>query len=99
MALETGVYIDGGYLTKPARVVLDREGASSGVITLREGKYHQIKRMLEATKNKITYLERISFGPLMLDSTLRRGEWRFLTDDEITALFEAVEKNNQTQVC
>ena len=65
--LEEGVYIEGGYLTKPARVVLDGEGASGGVITIREGKYHQIKQMFEATSNKITYLERVSFGPLTLD--------------------------------
>ena len=92
--LETGVYIDGGYLTKPARLTLDSEGASSGVITIREGKYHQIKRMFEATSNKITYLERISFGPLTLDESLSRGEWRFLTPEEIDALAAAVEKNN-----
>ncbi len=91
--LETGVYIDGGYLTKPAKITLDAEGASSGVITIREGKYHQIKRMFEATSNKITYLERISFGPLVLDEALSRGEWRFLTDDEIASLTAAVEKN------
>ena len=92
LALENGVYIDGGYLTKPSIVVLDGEGASSGLITLREGKYHQIKRMLEATANKITYLERVTFGPLSLDSSLSRGEWRFLTKEEEKALFEAVEK-------
>ena len=57
-----------------------------GVITLVEGKYHQIKRMLEALQNKIVYLERISFGPLTLDPTLARGEWRYLTEDEIHAL-------------
>ena len=42
--------------------------------------------MLEALDNKITYLERIEFGPLSLDSTLSRGEWRYLTDEEIAAL-------------
>jgi 16S rRNA pseudouridine516 synthase len=42
--------------------------------------------MMEAVHNQITYLERITFGPLSLDSTLSRGEWRELTDEEITAL-------------
>ena len=90
-ALEKGVYIDGGYLTKPSVVKLDSTGASSGIITLREGKYHQIKRMLEATQNKITYLERVTFGPLSLDTQLARGEWRFLSKEEEAALFAAVE--------
>ena len=90
-ALERGVYIDGGYLTKPSVVTLDATGASSGIITLREGKYHQIKRMFEATQNKIIYLERVTFGPLELDTQLARGEWRFLSKEEEAALFAAVE--------
>ena len=90
--LEEGVYIEGGYLTKPAKLTLDGDGASSGVITIREGKYHQIKQMFEATSNKISYLERISFGPLTLDASLSRGEWRFLTAEEAEALRAAVEK-------
>ena len=57
-----------------------------GIITLTEGKYHQIKRMLEALNNKITYLERIRFGNLTLDGTLSRGEWRYLTESEIAEL-------------
>ena len=90
--LESGVHIEGGYLTKPSRVVLDAKDASSGVITLREGKYHQIKQMFEAVSNKITYLERMSFGPLVLDEALARGEWRMLTSLEEAALRASVEK-------
>ena len=94
VAIERGVYIDGGYLTKPAILKLDGEGASSGTITLREGKYHQIKRMFEATQNKITYLERVTFGPLVLDTELSRGEWRFLSKEEEAALLAAAEKQH-----
>ena len=83
--LESGVDI-GGYLTKPCQVRLDEE--KSGVITIIEGKYHQIKLMMEAVHNQITYLERVSFGPLSLDPSLERGEWRELTADEIKALQE-----------
>lgn len=79
-ALEGGVDI-GGYLTKPCKIKL-YDNLSSGEITLTEGKYHQIKRMLEAVNNKITYLERISFGNIVLDPNLKRGEWRYLTSDE-----------------
>ena len=84
-ALETGVYIAGGYRTKPARVELDAE-KHGGIITITEGKYHQIKQMLEAVDNKILHLGRITFGPLVLDRALAEGEWRFLTEAEIEAL-------------
>ena len=53
-----------------------------GRITLREGKYHQIKRMMIAVHNQITSLTRISYGPLTVEG-LDEGEWRYLTDDEI----------------
>ena len=82
---ENGRVLDDGYETKPAKIQLEGRG-DEGVITLVEGKYHQIKRMLEVLDNKITYLERISFGPLTLDTSLERGEWRYLTSEEIQAL-------------
>ena len=78
--IENGVDI-GGYVTKPCKITL-YDNASSGEITLTEGKYHQIKRMLEAVDNKITYLERISFGTIALDPKLQRGAWRHLTEQE-----------------
>ena len=83
--LENGVYIAGGYLTKPARVSLFDDGMG-GRITITEGKYHQIKLMLEAVGNKIVFLKRITFGSLVLDENLAAGEWRFLTDEEIKNL-------------
>ena len=86
--LETGVILDDGYETKPSKIEL-LGGGNEGYITLTEGKYHQIKRMLDSVGNKITYLERVTFGPLSLDPSLERGEWRPLTDDEITALRNA----------
>ncbi|MBQ3483802.1 MAG: 16S rRNA pseudouridine(516) synthase [Clostridia bacterium] len=84
-----GLVLEDGYETKPADIVLD--DARSGVITLVEGKYHQIKRMLEALHNQITYLERISFGPLTLPDDLARGAWRELTPEEEQALLAAAE--------
>ncbi len=77
--LECGVDI-GGYFTKPCTIAM--EEMQKGTITLTEGKYHQIKRMLEAVDNKITYLERISFGDILLDPSLERGQWRYLTKEE-----------------
>ncbi len=82
-ALEAGVDI-GGYLTKPCRVV--RNSERDGVITITEGKYHQIKLMMETVHNQITELERITFGTLTLDPALNRGEWRELTECELAEL-------------
>ena len=82
---ESGLVLEDGYETKPAKIALE-DGGDRGVITLVEGKYHQIKRMLEALNNKITYLERIQFGNLTLDPSLSRGEWRYLTEEEIAVL-------------
>lgn len=78
-ALESGVDI-GGYVTAPCNVEMTDE--KEGYITLTEGKYHQIKLMAEAVHNQITYLERVTFGPIKLDEKLERGEWRHLTEDE-----------------
>ena len=85
-SLEEGVDI-GGYVTKPCTVSLDANG-TGGKITITEGKYHQIKLMLEAVNNKITYLERLTFGNIKLDENLKRGEWRHLTDEEESLLLE-----------
>ena len=84
-ALERGVDI-GDYVTKPCKISLSSD--TEGEITLIEGKYHQIKRMLEAVNNKITYLERITFGAISLDNSLARGEWRYLTDEEEKLLLQ-----------
>lgn len=88
LRLESGVNID-GELTKPARLTLG-EDQMSGELTITEGKFHQVKRMIEAVCNKVVYLERIKFAGIPLDSTLDRGMWRELTADE-EALLHTVE--------
>lgn len=77
--LEAGVDI-GGYMTAPCKVEMIAE--REGYITLTEGKYHQIKLMAEAVHNQITFLERVTFGPIKLDEKLSRGEWRYLNEEE-----------------
>ena len=67
-------------MTAPCKVEL--VGEKEGYITLTEGKYHQIKLMAEAVHNQITYLERVTFGPISLDESLKRGEWRYLSEEE-----------------
>ena len=82
-----------GYECKSALLVCD-EDRMGGVITLTEGKYHQIKRMVAATDNRVTSLKRISFAGIPLDNALAEGEWRFLTAEETERLESLVPKNN-----
>ena len=82
----SGVVLRDGYECKSAELLLD-SGRCSGVITLTEGKYHQIKRMIASFGNKVTALERIEFAGIGLDPELKRGEWRYLTEDECRELY------------
>ena len=84
-AFRCGVMLADGYECKSAELYLE-EDRCSGKIVLTEGKYHQIKRMIAAQDNRVTSLERISFGGIELDTSLNRGEWRYLTDEEIEHL-------------
>ena len=78
-----------GLLKAAGRIEVD----DSGYITLTEGKYHQIKRMVAATgNNAVVYLERIRFADIPLDPSLARGEWRMLTDGEIAGLIKKAEE-------
>ena len=56
------------------------------VATTNQGKFEQIKRMFEAVGMKVTYLKRLSMGSLSLDDSLKPGEYRRLTDEEIKLL-------------
>lgn len=80
-----GITLADGYECKSSKIALNAD-RKSGVITLTEGKYHQIKRMIAASGSKITYLERIRFAEIPLDEALARGEWRYLTKEEIASL-------------
>ena len=84
-AFRDGVTLADGYECKSAEIRLD-DGRKSGIIVLTEGKYHQIKRMIASQDNRVTSLERISFGGIQLDRELDRGEWRYLTKEEIESL-------------
>jgi 16S rRNA pseudouridine516 synthase len=59
---------------------------SECLVTLREGKYHQVKRMLAECGKPVTALKRLSMGPLELDKALAPGEWRFLSRKELEEL-------------
>ena len=85
-AVAEGVTLADGYTCLPGELEV-LPGARSAYITLHEGKYHQIKRMLAARGKPVTYLKRLRFGPLELDPELPPGGWRALTEGEIQALF------------
>lgn len=76
-----GVDIGDDEPTLPARVKISN--GTDIFLTIHEGRFHQVKRMLEAVENKVTKLKRVSFGPLDLPGDLKEGEWRELTEDEI----------------
>ena len=80
-----------GYECKSAVLVCDPDRLG-GYITLTEGKYHQIKRMVAATDNRVTFLKRVSFGGISLDTSLKPAQWRYLTSDE-----EQLLKNTSAQ--
>ena len=80
-AFETGITLADGTECLPARLELLEE-ADRALVTLREGKYHQVKRMLASRGKPVTYLKRLSMGPLTLDPMLPPGRWRYLTDEE-----------------
>lgn len=82
--LETGVDIGDEKKTLPAAVRI--AGPKELFLTISEGRYHQIKRMLFAVDNEVVYLKRISMGSLCLDENLKPGEYRALTGEEIKKL-------------
>ena len=82
--LEKGVDIGEDKPTMPAKVNLVEEKKLE--LTIREGKFHQVKRMLQAVENEVVYLKRLSMGSLVLDEKLGLGEFRCLTNQEIEDL-------------
>jgi len=82
-----GVELDDGYVTKPAELIINKQGEISTIsLTISEGKFHQVKRMFIAVGKRVTELKRISIGPLQLDEELALGEYRELTEDEVELL-------------
>lgn len=84
-AFSAGMTLGDGLVCMPAGLeVLGQP--DTAIVTLREGKYHQIKRMLASRGKPVRYLKRLTMGPLKLDPALKRGEWRPLTEEEMAAL-------------
>lgn len=72
-------------LTKPA--ILERITDTEVLLSISEGKYHQVKRMFAAVDNKVMQLHREQIGDIVLDPELGEGEWRELTSEEIESVW------------
>ena len=83
-AFAAGMTLEDGLACLPAG--LERLGPGECIVTLREGKFHQVKRMLAARGAPVLYLKRLSMGPLTLDEALAPGAFRELTAAETAAL-------------
>lgn len=86
-AFARGMTLGGGLECLPAGLELLPGHAC--IVTLREGKFHQVKRMLAARGAPVLYLKRLSMGPLTLDDSLAAGAYRLLRAEEILALYRA----------
>lgn len=86
-ALAAGMTLGDGTICLPAGLEPLGDG-SACLVTLREGKYHQVKRMLAARGKPVRSLHRLRMGPLVLDEGLEAGKWRFLTAPERERLKE-----------
>lgn len=91
-AFQDGLLVDETFRAMPAHLTIlsvDETTCQSEIeLTIREGKFHQVKRMFEACNMRVTFLKRLRMGPLVLDETLQSGEYRTLTKDEIQRLKE-----------
>ncbi len=88
--IKQGIDIGDEKPTKPATLEIINENLKeqtvSGTLTISEGRYHQVKRMMMKMGVKITYLKRLSIGAVTLDETLQKGQYRELTPEEIDIL-------------
>ncbi|MBU1145085.1 MAG: rRNA pseudouridine synthase [Firmicutes bacterium] len=88
--LEKGIAIKDGrdlsYKTKPA--IIEKIDSTHVYISIKEGKFHQVKRMFEAIQNEVIFLKRVSIGGLHLDETLPKGEYRECLESEIELIFQ-----------
>ena len=83
-----GLTVEDDFVALPAVLEIIESGVdgSKAYLTIREGKFHQVKKMMLSVNNTVTYLKRISMGPLKLPSDLECGSYRRLTMDEIIML-------------
>jgi 16S rRNA pseudouridine516 synthase len=82
-----GVTLEDGYAAMPAKLNFLETGLiSKAEITIMEGKFHQVKRMFKQLGKQVIYLKRIRMGPLLLDPLLALGNYRELSEEEVSQL-------------
>lgn len=88
LQLEQGLDIGDEKITLPAKVeiILSEKAHYIIKLTITEGRFHQVKRMIQAIGGEVTYLKRLSMGGLMLDESLQKGNYRELTPEEVDIL-------------
>ena len=84
--MEAGMDL-GDFVTMPAKLTIT--GEREALLSIQEGKFHQVKRMFSATGHEVLMLKRLRFGPLTLEEDLPEGAWRELTEMEIRLLRQA----------
>lgn len=89
-AFKNGIVISEGYKCRPGKleIIKSDENGAEVYVTIQEGKFHQVKRMFEALDKEVVYLKRVKFGNINLDETLKEGEYRELTEDELENILE-----------
>ena len=86
-AFAAGLVLPDGLRCQSGRLEILSAGAvSEAHVTIHEGKFHQVKRMLAFRGKPVLYLERVRMGNLPLDPSLSRGDYRFLTPEELESL-------------
>lgn len=87
-AFDSGIVLKDGLECLPGSLEIISSGSkSTALVRIREGKYHQVKRMLASLGKPVTYLKRVSIGGMQLDENLGTGKFRELTEDEIESVF------------
>ena len=87
-AFKKGIILKDGLHCLPAVLdISDSGNINCATVTIREGKYHQVKRMLASRGKPVTYLRRISIGGLSLDASLTPGSYREMTETETESVF------------
>ena len=88
---KNGIILEDGYKTLPADLEILESGVFSKImLTIQEGKFHQVKRMFQALDMNVIYLKRHSIGELILDPMLNLGDYRELTLEELNLLKKRV---------
>ena len=95
-AFNEGIILEDGYECLPANleILSTAEDSSDVHITISEGKFHQVKRMVLACGKEVSFLKRLTMGSLKLDETLKLGEYRPLTEHELNGLKEFLPQNS-----